>query len=75
MIDSRSKNQQDVLFYSQFISLINLHMFRANLLLITRRYLSVCTAIGTCHAFVLTGCWQDRLTAHRQEVLFCIYKG
>jgi hypothetical protein len=75
MIDSRSKNQQDVLFYSQFISLINLYMFRANLLLVTRRYLSVYTAVGICHTFVLIGYWQDRLTAHRQEVLFCIYRG
>ena len=26
-----------------------------------RRYYSVHTAIGICHAFVLTGCWQDPL--------------
>jgi len=30
----RSKNQQDALFYSQFISINNLDMFRAGLLLI-----------------------------------------
>jgi len=29
MIYLRSKNQQDDLFYSQFISVINLYMFRA----------------------------------------------
>jgi len=33
-----NKNQQDALFYSQFISIINLYMFWAGLLLIIRRY-------------------------------------
>jgi len=37
----RNKNQQDALFYSQFISIINLYMFRARLLLIIRRYCCV----------------------------------
>ena len=35
-------------------------MFRAGLLLIVRRYNSVYTAVGMCHAFMLTGWWQDR---------------
>ena len=48
-----NKNQQDALFCSQFISIFNLYMFRAGLLLIIRRYVSVYLAIAICHAFML----------------------
>jgi len=46
--------------YFQFISIINLYMFRVGLVLIIRKYCSVYIVVGICHAFMLTGCWQDR---------------
>jgi len=36
-------------------------MFRTDLLLIIKRHYSVYIAIGLCHAFMLTGCWQYHL--------------
>jgi len=57
----RSKNQQDALFFSQFISIINLYIFRAGLLLIIRRNFSVYTAVVMCHDYVqkITSWWWE----------------
>jgi hypothetical protein len=46
--------------YFQFISISNLYIFRAGLLLLIKGKYFVYTAVGICHAFILTGCWQDR---------------
>jgi hypothetical protein len=53
----RNKNR-DAIYYFQFISVINLYMFRADLLLIIKVYVSVYTAVGMCQVFMLAGCWQ-----------------
>ena len=49
------------------MSIINLYMFRAVLLLIIRRYYFVYKKL------VYTGQANSRLTAHHQEILLCIY--
>ena len=50
MIYLGNKNLQNAQFYSQFISIFNLYMFRTGLLLIIRRYYSVRAVISICHA-------------------------
>ena len=48
-------------------------MFLEGLLLIIRRYYSVYIAVGLCHAFMLTGCWQDPANIQeRQKGKFCV---
>jgi len=65
----RSNNQQDALFYSQFLSIINLYMFRAGLLLIIRRYFSVYTAIFSTP--ILLPASQHKCMTHTS---YCIYR-
>ena len=49
VLNLRNKNQKDALFYSQFISIINLYMFRAGLLLIITQH--KCTTHTNCYIY------------------------
>jgi len=69
---SLQKEPTGCTIYFQFISIINLYMFRTGLLLIIRRYYSVYKAAGICHAFMLT-CWQDR-DGNIKKVFEILYK-
>ena len=66
--------------YFQFILVINLYIFRADLLLIIRRHYSVYTASGTCHTFyadwLLAGSeWNSfRSCQHMTYTNCCIYR-
>jgi len=49
-------------------------MFRVCLLLVIRRYCPVCTAVGICHAFILTGCWQVNPANSQLTLTHVIYQ-
>jgi len=56
---SAQQEPTEFTIYFQFVSIINLYMFRASFLLFIRRYYSVYRADIVCHVFMMTGCWQD----------------
>ena len=66
-----NKNQQDALFYCQFISVINLYIFWAGLLLIIRRYVSVYTAIGICQSLFWLAASKVGVEQFRPDVASC----
>jgi len=50
-------------------------MFRAGLLRIIKRNYSVYTAIGICHASMLTGCWPTASQHKRMTYTNCCIYG
>jgi len=58
VIYSYNENQQDALFAFNLFQLTSTFFEQGHCS--SSGYYSVYTTIGMCHAFMLTGCWQDR---------------